>query len=85
MFPVWHHYNLKYTTKGLIKQTLWQLIPPSCLFTLFLFIVFRSMKLEKGGMALATLPALLLHNSRQAVKTGLRYLASCFVGIAERV
>lgn len=84
MFPVWHHYNLKYTTKGLIKQTLWQLIPSS-LVILSLFIAFRAMKMEKGGMALATLPALLLHNCREAVKTGLRFLASSFVGFAERV
>lgn len=84
MFPVWHHYNLKYTTKGLIKQTLWQIIP-SCLFIFFLFIAFRAMKMENGGTALATLPALLSHNFREAVKTGLRFLASCFVAFAERI
>lgn len=41
--------------------------------------------MENGGTVLATLPALLLHNCREAVKTGLRFLASCFVGFAERV
>lgn len=84
MFPVWHHYNLKYTTKGLIKKILWQIIP-SCLFIFFLFIAFRAMRLENGRTTLATLPALLSHNCREAVKTGLRFLASCLVDFAALV
>lgn len=41
--------------------------------------------MENGGTALATLPAILLQNCREAVKTGLRFLAGCFVGLAEWV
>lgn len=84
MFPVWHHYNLQYTTKGLMKKTLWKIVS-LCLFLSFLFSAFRAMKMENGGQALVALPAILLHNCRETMKTSLRFLASCLIGLAEQV
>lgn len=84
MFPVWHHYKLQYTTKGLIKKILWQIMP-LFLFLYFLFSAFRAMKMENGGLALVALPAILLHNCREAMRMSLLFLASCLVGFAERV
>lgn len=84
MFPVWHHYNLQYTTKGLIKKILSQIVP-LCLCLTFLLGAFRAVKLENGGLAIAAPQAILLHNCREALKTFLRLLARFLIGFAERI